>query len=285
MLRWLANAGELCPWTRPRVAAAIRASAEAAVRTCAGGPTGRACGMRWIADEGGVGGGGGDVGGDGGIRSLPEEMNVMTALMTRLHVDGWGGEGDDQAEDAPGGNGIATIDTGGTSRGDPHAGKNRRPGGDLGDLDEMVPFETVAAWIYTVLLFVAFGLMCSWICTSNPVEGVAAQDIESVAVVAPPAPSTSGPGAESPGVDARRRGLDLNSQGPASAERRGFEPKGKGKGPAPPPQAGPSCETRRTRRSQRAEDVARQRHDRGCSSASCPAGAVHVPEERLRPGA
>lgn len=258
VLRWLANTGELCPWTRPRVAAAIRASTEAAVRTCVGGASGRACGMRWIVDEDEDGGDGDGVkrqlpSGDGS-EGLPEEMNVMTALMTRLYVEGWKeqegqedqeeGDEKDLAEDAPGVNGITTVDTGGTSHGDPHAGESRLPEEQLEDPEEVTPFETGVAWCWTVVLCVAFGAMGFWICTGDPVQGVTAQDVDSGAGGAPPRPSTSSPAAEALGASVGRQGFDLERGLPAA-----YFP------------VGDFCESRRASRPQRAgESVARQRH-------------------------
>lgn len=209
---------------------------------------------------------------DDGSKGLPEEMNAMAALMTRLYVEGWevqevredleeGGDEEDVAEDAPGGNGITTIDTGGTSHGDPHAGQSRLPGEDLEDLEEVTPFETGVAWCWTVVLCVALGAMWFWICTDDPIQGLTAQGVESGAVGAPPPPSTPNPAAEALEASVGRNGFDLERGLPAAYFL-----------------VGDLCESRRASRPQRAgESVARQRHGQRCASGGCPAGGAHFP--------
>lgn len=102
--RWMADTARLCPWTKDRTMAAFRASAEAAVRTCTGGSTRRACGMRWQS---------GVFDSDGGLGA---EMNVLSALMTLLV----GSEDGARLMAPPASNG-----TGGASGGEADAGKGR----------------------------------------------------------------------------------------------------------------------------------------------------------------
>ncbi|KAG8167777.1 hypothetical protein KVR01_003466 [Diaporthe batatas] len=108
--RWVATTAQLCPWTRDRIAPVLRASGEAAVRQCVGGPSGRACGIRWAS---GVYDGSAGVG---------QEMNVLSALMVLLADEpadpsGKVGDGDEHGE------GPLTHDTGGTSEGGPDVGE------------------------------------------------------------------------------------------------------------------------------------------------------------------
>lgn len=154
VLRWMANAAELCPWTRARVAAAARASAEAAVRTCTGGGGAeRACGMRW------TGGGGYD-----GSVGLGEEMSVLSALMTLLRED------EDGEEVNSVGGGIATLGTGATSQGDPHAGEDSRFGRKPGLLKKIRQGDVIGAWFITCVIVGSMWAMVLWIST-NVLEG------------------------------------------------------------------------------------------------------------------
>ncbi|KAK2601148.1 hypothetical protein N8I77_010618 [Diaporthe amygdali] len=121
--RWMAATMQLCPWTRGRILPALRASAEAAVRQCRGGENGRMCGMRWSSGR------------YGGTLGVGQEMNVLSALMVLLIEDP--ADSYDQGEDL----GAVTYgiqqpayvplthDTGGTSEGDPDAGRSSKNSG------------------------------------------------------------------------------------------------------------------------------------------------------------
>ncbi|KIH87419.1 mannan endo-1,6-alpha-mannosidase [Sporothrix brasiliensis 5110] len=94
--RWLAVTAQIAPYTHDRIFATLKTSAEAAVRQCTGGDTGRVCGFRWV--QGGT---------YDGTNGAGQEMNVLGALLSML------------LDKAPA---PVTNLTGGTSQGNPSAG-------------------------------------------------------------------------------------------------------------------------------------------------------------------
>ncbi|KJZ72682.1 hypothetical protein HIM_07874 [Hirsutella minnesotensis 3608] len=107
--RWLAVVTQIAPFTQSKIRPALRKSAEAAVKQCTGGATGRVCGFYW----------------SDGVYVDPsvdkttgagEAMNVLAAVSSLLI---------DQAP-AP-----VTNATGGISKGNPNAGGGR----DNGDIE------------------------------------------------------------------------------------------------------------------------------------------------------
>lgn len=104
--RWLSVVTQIAPFTRDEILPMLRTSAEAAVKQCTGGATGRRCGFYW--SEG--------VYVDPAVDKTSgagEQMNVLAAVSSLLI---------DDAEPP------ATELTGGTSRGDPNAGSRSRDG-------------------------------------------------------------------------------------------------------------------------------------------------------------
>ena len=104
--RWLAMVTIIAPYTREKILPILRKSAEAAVKQCTGGQTGRVCGFYWSGGEfvdpsidktSGAG----------------EAMNVLAAVSSLL------------IDDAPG---PVTNKTGGISKGNPNAGGGRDNG-------------------------------------------------------------------------------------------------------------------------------------------------------------
>lgn len=143
VIRWMANVAELCPWTRHRIRAAIRASAEAAVQTCTGGENDRMCGMRW------------ESGAYDGNTGLGQEMNVLSALMVLLLLEH---DDDGQRE-----HGIVTLDTGGTSLEDPHAGESGRFKDKPRVFEPTSRADLIGATILTGLMIVGGMAVFVWI--------------------------------------------------------------------------------------------------------------------------
>lgn len=95
--RWMTQVAQIAPWTADRILPVLRHSAEAAVKVCTGGPSGRECGFSWVSGvfDGSVGAG--------------QTMNVLGAVSSLLL----------NVTKAP-----VTNTTGGTSGGDANAGSN-----------------------------------------------------------------------------------------------------------------------------------------------------------------
>ncbi|AEO66512.1 glycoside hydrolase family 76 protein, partial [Thermothielavioides terrestris NRRL 8126] len=90
LLRALASAAQLAPFLRDAVAAPLRTTAEAAVASCAGGKSGRACAFRWADD-----------GADDLRGAPPEELNALSAVLV----------GGVLREEVAAGKGVATNGT------------------------------------------------------------------------------------------------------------------------------------------------------------------------------
>lgn len=101
--RWMAQTAQLAPFTYNTILPVLQSSAQAAIKTCTGGDSGRMCGFKWHQDNW-----------DGTVFA-GNQMNVL-ATVTSLLVA--------QRETTEGGDGgsPATNSTGGTSIGDSAAG-------------------------------------------------------------------------------------------------------------------------------------------------------------------
>lgn len=93
--RWMSVVTQIAPFTAPQILPVLRTSAEAAVSTCTGEATGRACGFKWSTKA------------YDGSHGAGQQMNVLGAV-TSLLIEG---------TKPP-----LTNTTGGTSRGNPNAG-------------------------------------------------------------------------------------------------------------------------------------------------------------------
>lgn len=71
----MAVTAQLAPFAKERIFSVLRTSAEAAVKQCTGGASGRACGFRW------------GTGLYDGTDGVGPEMNVLAALMSLLVED------------------------------------------------------------------------------------------------------------------------------------------------------------------------------------------------------
>jgi mannan endo-1,6-alpha-mannosidase len=95
--RWYATITQVAPYTAERIMPILRSSTTAAINQCTGGANGRQCGFKW------------NIGGFDGSLGAGETMNVLGAVSSLLVQ---------QIDRAP-----VTEETGGTSKGNPEAGK------------------------------------------------------------------------------------------------------------------------------------------------------------------
>ncbi|KAK1775946.1 glycosyl hydrolase family 76-domain-containing protein [Copromyces sp. CBS 386.78] len=144
--RWMASTAQLAPFTRDTIMRVLRNSTVAAVNSCRGPlHNGRACGFRWT------------TGGYDGLTGAGQEMNVLAALSSLLAFH------EEEGLDGKTGKGAPlTGETGGTSKGDPHAGTGKG-GVDPTQLGEVTTGDRVGAWVLTVFtlgtIVAAFVLM------------------------------------------------------------------------------------------------------------------------------
>lgn len=95
--RWLAQVGQVAPFTASKIEDVLKTSTQAAIAQCTGGTNGRTCGFQWSS------------GTFDGVTGAGETMNVLSAVSARL-VNNVAGP--------------VTNDTGGTSKGNPNAGSD-----------------------------------------------------------------------------------------------------------------------------------------------------------------
>lgn len=140
--RWMAVTAQLAPFTYDTILPVLRTSAEAAVKTCSGGDSGRMCGFKWH-----------DGVWDGTV-SAGQQMNVLAALTSLLitgsEATGAGGDGG-----AP-----VTNSTGGTSGGDSAAGYGDKPWDR--QIAPITTADRAGAGILTVLFISSFSAGCWW---------------------------------------------------------------------------------------------------------------------------
>ncbi|KXJ87725.1 glycosyl hydrolase family 76-domain-containing protein [Microdochium bolleyi] len=141
--RWLTQMAQLAPFTASTILPILQDSAEAAVKQCTGGATGRQCGFQWITGkfDNSVGAG--------------QTMNVLGAVSALLATQGGGNP-------AP----PLTENTGGTSPSDPSAGATSEHLSDPASSEVVVTTgDKAGAGVVTVvfiaLVAVMFGFMSS----------------------------------------------------------------------------------------------------------------------------
>lgn len=141
--RWMAVTTQMAPFTRDTILPVLRTSAQAAVRTCTGGDSGRMCGFKWHQDtwDGTIGAG--------------QQMNAMATLMSLLVTN--------NEPTAAGGDGgpAITNSTGGTSVGDAAGGYGGKPWEE--EITPITTADRAGAGILTVLLLGAFTAGSVWI--------------------------------------------------------------------------------------------------------------------------
>ncbi|PSR99081.1 glycoside hydrolase [Coniella lustricola] len=141
--RWMAVTAQLAPFTRDIIMPVLQASAQAAVRTCTGGDSGRMCGFKWheASWDGTIGAG--------------QQMNVLATLVSLLATTG--------AETTAGGDGGAPVtnNTGGTSAGDAAGGYGERPWEDV--VAPITAADKAGAAIITIVLLLSLTAGSLWV--------------------------------------------------------------------------------------------------------------------------
>ena len=128
----MAVTAQIAPFTRDQIIGVLRTSTAGAVKTCTGGPNGRACGFRW------------SVGTFDGSLGAGQQMSVLGAL-TSLLLDF--------------SSGPVTSSSGGTSQGDPNAGGNPNP---IKPPKPITQADRAGAGILTALILGLAVAACFW---------------------------------------------------------------------------------------------------------------------------
>lgn len=139
--RWMAVTAQLAPFTYDTIMQVLRTSAEAAVKTCSGGDSGRMCGFKW------------HQGSWDGTLSAGQQMNVLATLTSLLITSG-------EAAGAGDGGSPVTNATGGTSGGDAAAGYGGKPWETV--VTPITTADRAGAGILTVLFVGSFSAGCWW---------------------------------------------------------------------------------------------------------------------------
>lgn len=133
--RWLAVTTKWAPWTYDRIKGWLKASANAAIKTCVAGENGRLCGMKWSSNVEGWD--------PADLTGVGQQMAAMEVVIANLI---------DEVK-AP-----LSSDTGGTSPGNPAAGSEdigvTRPRGFAWGTINTV--DRVGAWVLTVVILLFF---------------------------------------------------------------------------------------------------------------------------------
>jgi mannan endo-1,6-alpha-mannosidase len=137
--RWMAQTTQLAPHLKDVIMPVLKTSTAAAIKSCAGGDNGRQCGFRWT------------TGAFDGMLGAGQQMNVLAAL-TSLLVD-------QQTLSIPP---PVTNSTGGTSQGDPNAGKGPDP---LAPLAPITTADRAGAGIVTCLILAGLLSALGWLST------------------------------------------------------------------------------------------------------------------------
>jgi mannan endo-1,6-alpha-mannosidase len=137
LARWMAATTQMAPFTFDQIMPKLKATAEAAAKTCTGGPKGSSCGMKWTEKKW-------DNTRDFGQQMAALEV-IQANLVTRVA--------------AP-----VTDHDGGTSKGDPSAGgkpEQPKPGSLMRDITTA---DRAGAGILTAMMMVAIGGSAGWLC-------------------------------------------------------------------------------------------------------------------------
>lgn len=130
LARWMAATTQLAPFTYDELMPKLKASAEAAAKTCTGGALGTTCGLKWTAQKW-------DQTKDFGQQMAALEV-IQSNLITRV---------------AP----PVTSDNGGTSIGNPAAGGDPEPPKPKALSYPITTSDRAGAGILTVLMMVTIG--------------------------------------------------------------------------------------------------------------------------------
>jgi mannan endo-1,6-alpha-mannosidase len=136
LARWMAQTTQMAPFTYDQIMKRLRASGQAAAKTCTGGDKNNVCGLRWTDQKW-------DKTKDFGQQMAALEV-IQANLITRVA--------------AP-----VTNDDGGTSKGNPNAG-SKPPQTVPPGLDYTITTgDKAGAGILTVLVLVGIGGSCGWL--------------------------------------------------------------------------------------------------------------------------
>jgi mannan endo-1,6-alpha-mannosidase len=134
--RWMAQTAQMAPFTYDTIIKRLRASAQAAAKTCTGGINENVCGLKWTEQKW-------DKTKDFGQQMAALEV-IQANLITRVA--------------AP-----VTDDDGGTSKGNPNAGtkpeKSIPPGLDY----DITTADKAGAGILTFLVMIGIGGSTGWL--------------------------------------------------------------------------------------------------------------------------
>lgn len=136
LARWMAATTQMAPFTFDQLMPKLKASAEAAAKTCTGGPQGTTCGLKWTLQQWDQ------------TKDFGQQMAALDVIQANLVTQ----------VDPP-----VTQDTGGTSKGNPGAG---------GDPPEPKPkalsypittADRAGAGVLTLMIMVTIGGLCGWL--------------------------------------------------------------------------------------------------------------------------
>ncbi|CCX05518.1 Similar to Mannan endo-1,6-alpha-mannosidase DCW1; acc. no. P36091 [Pyronema omphalodes CBS 100304] len=138
--RFLSITARVAPFTASQIMPLLKSSAVAAVKSCAAGPDGNTCGLKWYS------------GGWDGNQGVGEQLSALETVQSCLTPVG------DGKMQIPA---WVTEHAGGTSRGDPNAGM------EVKEIEQnLVRIDTkdeAGAWILTVITIVSIMAMAVWV--------------------------------------------------------------------------------------------------------------------------
>ncbi|KAJ5469252.1 Mannan endo-1-6-alpha-mannosidase DCW1 [Penicillium diatomitis] len=136
LARWMADTIHMAPFTHDQIMPKLRATGQAAAKTCTGGEQGTTCGMRWTSQKWDH------------TKDFGQQMSVLEVVQANL-ID----------YVAP----PVTKDHGGTSKGNPNAGgKPVNPTPDALSYP-ITTADRAGAGILTALMMITLGGSCGWL--------------------------------------------------------------------------------------------------------------------------
>lgn len=136
LARWMAQTTQMAPFTYDRVMQKLKASAQAAAKTCTGGDKGTTCGMKWTDQKW-------DHSKDFGQQMAALEV-IQANLITRVA--------------AP-----VTDDNGGTSKGNPNAGAPPPKPKPSALAFDITTGDQAGAGILTAMVIITIGGSAGWL--------------------------------------------------------------------------------------------------------------------------
>lgn len=136
LARWMAATTQMAPFTYDQLMPKLKASAEAAAKTCTGGDKGTTCGLKWTEQKW-------DHTKDFGQQMAALEV-IQANLITRV---------------AP----PVTSNDGGTSKGNPGAGGKPKEPKPFALSFPITTADRAGAGILTALMMITIGGSCGWL--------------------------------------------------------------------------------------------------------------------------